>query len=238
MQTIPSRSATFPYKHSTCRPCWLAATPTPFALPQMSAAAAPPATPGGGVATRPIAWGRPPPLQHPPLPSTQRPCGWQQETTAGGEEGDAGAPHRPLFARERQFMAQRLAHPPARPRGGRGRPETSGPNGRHAPMTTATRGNPPRPPLLKFPYPAPRHATLPCPASQWGGHPRGGRIGRRRRQAAPGKCSRGGGGEWLAIHGSMMLHSSTHANSTFMNHHHIQSFSIPVAFFRILCTPA
>jgi len=222
----------------------------------------------------------------------------------------------------------------------------SGPNGRHALMTKATRGNPPPSPLLKSPYPAPGHATLPRPAalppspapavrrhppaprqhhqqrrpprtcrppsatvaanasdcrarappalgacggrtrasggrcahpcadcgklparvrtaavaaaacgaprrgairrrcvgggggastvcrprprggrpsaaSQWGGHPRGGRIGRRRRQAAPGKCSRGGGGEWLAIHGIILLHSSTHAKSTFMNHHHI-----------------
>jgi len=67
----------------------------------------------------------------------------------------------------------------------------------------------------------PPRGGRPSSASQWGGHPGGGRIGRRRRQAAPGKCSRGGGSEWLAIHGSMMLHSSTHANSTFMIHHHI-----------------
>jgi len=66
MQTIPFRSATLPHKHSASRPCWLAATPTLFALPQTSAAAAPPATPGGGIATRPIAWVLPPPLRHPP----------------------------------------------------------------------------------------------------------------------------------------------------------------------------
>jgi len=67
----------------------------------------------------------------------------------------------------------------------------------------------------------PPRGGRPSAASQWGRHPRGGRIGQRRRRAAPGKYIRGGGGEWLAIHGSMMLHSSTHANSTFMTHHHI-----------------
>jgi len=129
MQTISSRIATFPYKHSASWPCWLAATSTPFALPQTSAAATPPATPGGGVATHPIAWGRPVAPRHPPLPSTQRPHGWKQEIAASGEEGDAGAPHCPPLACQRQYMAQRLAHPPARPRGGRGRPDHRAPTG-------------------------------------------------------------------------------------------------------------
>jgi len=56
----------------------------------------------------------------------------------------------------------------------------------------------------------PSRVGRPLAASQWGGHPRGGRIGRWRCQAAPGKYSRGGGDECLAIHGSMILHSSMH----------------------------
>jgi len=67
----------------------------------------------------------------------------------------------------------------------------------------------------------PPRGGRPSAASQWAGHPRGGHIGRRRRQAAPGKRIRGGGGEWLAIHGIMTLRS--HMNSSFMNHHHIRN---------------
>jgi len=70
-----------------------------------------------------------PPCDTPPLSSTRRPREWQQETTAGGEESDAGAFHRPPLARQRQYMAQLLAHLPSRPRGGRGRPDHRAPTG-------------------------------------------------------------------------------------------------------------
>ena len=129
MQTISRRSATLPYKHSASRPSWLAATHTSFTLQQTSAAAAPPATPGSGVATRPFSCGCTPPCDTLSLPSMQRPREWQQEITAGGEEGDAGAPHSPPLALQRQYMAQQLAHPPARPRAGRGRPDRRAPTG-------------------------------------------------------------------------------------------------------------
>jgi len=142
MQTIPSRSATLHDKHSASRPCWLAATPTPFALPQTSAAAAPPATPSGGVATRPIAWGRPPPLRHPPAPldaEVARIATGNNGGRRGRRRGGSSPPAACSSATVKRTAARSPACSPAR---GARPTRPSGPNGRHALMTTATRGNP------------------------------------------------------------------------------------------------
>jgi len=159
MQTIPSRSATLPYKHRASRPCWLAATPTHFALPQTSAAAAPPATPGGGVATRPIACVRPPPLRHPP-PSLDAEAARMATGKNGGRQGRrrGGSPP-PAACSSATVHGTAALSPACAPARGARPTRPLGPNGRHALMTTTTRRNPPPPPSL--PRTPPRHASPP-----------------------------------------------------------------------------
>jgi len=161
MHAIPCGSATFPCKHSASPPGWLAATPTPHALPKTSAAAAPPATPGGAVATRPIAWGRPPFARHvrPPLDAeaawmaTGNNGGWQR-----GRRGGSPQPAAPSAATAHSTAARSSACVPAR---GARPTRPAGTNERHALMTTATSGHSlsSSPSLVTLPRSPPRHAV-------------------------------------------------------------------------------
>ena len=161
MQTTPSRSATLPYKHSASRPCWHAATPTTFALPQTSATAAPRAMPGGGVATRPVAWGRPPPLRHPPPPLDA-----EAARMATGNNGlrrgrrRKGSPPRAACSSASTWHSGSLTGLRAR-EGGAADPTIGPQRATCADDTRHAREPPQPPPLLKPPYSAPRHATLP-----------------------------------------------------------------------------
>jgi len=163
METIPSRSATLPYKHSASRPCWLAATPTPFALPQTSAATALPATPGGGVATRPIAWDRPPPLRHPPPPLDAEAARMAIGNNGGRRERRRGGSPPPAACSSATVHGTAARSPPCALATGARPTQPLGPNGRHALMITATRGNPtPTPPYqVSLPRTPPRHASPP-----------------------------------------------------------------------------
>jgi len=172
LQTILCGSATVPCKHSASPPVWLAATPTPPTLPQTSAAAASPATRGGGVAIGPIAWGRPPPQRHPPTPpdaaaarvATGKGGGW-----LGGRREGAPSPS----ACSAKTVHGTVARPPVRPPARGKRPtRRSGPSGRHELLTTATRGHQFLPPhsLVSLTHTPPRHAVAAAGSCASGDH--------------------------------------------------------------------
>lgn len=97
-----------PGNDSTYAPVSLATTPTPPNLPPTSAVTAAPATRGGGVATRHIAWGRPPSIRRHGRgdhggatiagrhrhPERHRPVGARARATAAAAIGRGGDLHR------------------------------------------------------------------------------------------------------------------------------------------------